>query len=57
MRDRRLLWSRIVTVCAAVVLFSSGELLGIAPTTVALAVALLLLFIGRAARDLSIVTD
>jgi Na+/H+ antiporter NhaD/arsenite permease-like protein len=52
MRDRRLLWPRIVTVCAAVVLFSLGELLGIAPTTVALAVALLLLFIGRAARDL-----
>jgi Na+/H+ antiporter NhaD/arsenite permease-like protein len=44
--DRRLLWTGLATLCGAVVLFSLQEIVGIYPTVVALAAAVILLFVG-----------
>jgi Na+/H+ antiporter NhaD/arsenite permease-like protein len=44
--DRRLLWTGLVTLVGAVVLFSLQDLVGLYPTTIALVAAGLLLFIG-----------
>ena len=44
--DRRLLWTGLATLCGAVVLFSLQEMVGIYPTVVALAAAVILLFVG-----------
>ena len=45
-RDRRLFWTGLVILAAAVVLFSLQDIIGIQPTTVALVAGVLLLFLG-----------
>jgi Na+/H+ antiporter NhaD/arsenite permease-like protein len=44
--DRRLLWTGLATLVGAVVLFSLQDIIGIRPTVVALAAAVILLFVG-----------
>jgi Na+/H+ antiporter NhaD/arsenite permease-like protein len=44
--DRRLLWTGLTTLVGAVLLFSLQDIVGIYPTVVALAAAVILLFIG-----------
>ncbi len=44
--DRRLLWTGLVTLVGAVVLFLLQDIVGIYPTVVALAAAVILLFVG-----------
>ncbi len=44
--DRRLLWTGLFTLAAAIALFVMEDIVGIYPTTVALAAAIILLFVG-----------
>jgi len=44
--DRRLLWTGLVTLVAAIVMFSLQDVVGVYPTVVALAAAVILLFVG-----------
>jgi len=44
--DRRLLWTGLVTLVGAIVLFSLQDIVGVYPTVVALAAAVILLFVG-----------